>query len=156
DTRRQFLSYPISTQPDFVANHNASLVVKKFWVKRGLGLNLTYTYASGRPYFNPNTYYDANGFAHTSRFMEDRTYDFHNLSLSANYIRKIGKAFTVFVLSVSNAPHFKQVYGYNYSGLVRDQNGQFYREAIKPPAPMFVFLGVFMSFGIDRTQEAID
>jgi len=30
------------------------------------------------------------------------------------------------------------------------------REAITPNIPRFIYLGMFMSFGIDRRQETID
>jgi hypothetical protein len=89
-------------------------------------------------------------------FMTDRTIAYHNLSISANYIKTIKKAFTVFVLSVNNPFGFKQVYGYNYAGSDLNKNGILYSKAITPPARQFIFLGMFMSFGIDRTQEAID
>jgi hypothetical protein len=42
------------------------------------------------------------------------------------------------------------VFGYNYS-----YNGQ-RKEAITPPAKSFFFVGLFLSWGIDRTQDAIN
>lgn len=149
DSKRDFINYTKLVQPDFVANHVGSLVVKKFWTKYMFGINGTYTYSSGRPYINRNENNPAN-------FMNDKTIDYHNLSISANYIKTIRKAFTVFVLSVNNPLGFKQVYGYNYASKDLNNNGQLYRREITPTARQFVFIGMFMSFGIDRTQEAID
>ncbi len=157
DTKRNFLNYLRSVQPDFAATHTASLVFKKFWVKRMFGINGTYTFSSGRPYINYNT---ANpnepSTANANQFMVDKTIDFNNFSISCNYLKTIKKVFSVFVLSVNNPFGFKQVYGYNYAA--KDLNGdtQLYRQAITPAAKQFVFVGVFMSWGIDRTQEAID
>lgn len=156
DTKRNFLNYPTSVQPDFAANHVGSLVFKKFWVKKMFGINGTYTLSSGRPYINYNTSNPFDTNADADNFMEDRTPIYQNFSVSFNYIKTIKKAFTVFVLSVNNPFGFKQIYGYNYAKQDLNNDGQFYREAITPPAKQFIFIGMFMSWGIDRTQEAID
>jgi hypothetical protein len=58
--------------------------------------------------------------------------------------------FAVYVLSVSNVFNFQQVFGYEYS-----YNG-YRKEAIVPPSRMFVFLGAFLSFGVDRTEDVIN
>jgi hypothetical protein len=110
------------------------------------GINGTYTYSSGRPYNDLNS----------SEFMGGRTIDYHTVGLSCNYLKNIGKAFTVFVLSINNPFNFKQVYGYNYAQSDLNGDGQFARSEINPPARQFVFLGMFMSWGIDRSQEAIN
>jgi hypothetical protein len=71
-----------------------------------------------------------------------------------NYLPNIGnsksKVFAVYVLSVSNVLGFDQIFNYQYS-----YNG-FRKEAIRPPSRTFVFIGAFLSFGIDRSQEAIN
>jgi hypothetical protein len=149
DTKREFLNYLSLVQPDFAAKHTGSLVFKKFWSKYMFGINGTYTYTSGRPYINYNTFTP-------SLFMQDKTIDYHNVSFSVNYLKTIKKAFTVFVLSVNNPFGFKQIYGYNYASKDLNQNGTLYSKAITPPARQFFFIGMFMSWGIDRTQEAID
>jgi len=51
---------------------------------------------------------------------------------------------------VNNILNLKQTYGYQYS------YNAMRKEAIVPPSRMFVFIGCFMSFGIDRTQDAIN
>jgi hypothetical protein len=53
-------------------------------------------------------------------------------------------------LSVSNIFNFQQVFGYEYS-----YNG-YRKAAIVPPSRMFVFLGAFLSFGVDRTEDVIN
>ncbi|MCC7030377.1 MAG: TonB-dependent receptor [Chitinophagaceae bacterium] len=156
DTKRDFLNYLRSVQPDFAATHTANLVFKKFWVKQMFGINGTYTFSTGRPYINYNTSNPNLPNADAGLFMTDKTVAYHNFSLSANYIKTIRKAFTVFVLSVNNPFGFKQVYGYNYAAKDLNSNGILYSKAVTPPARQFIFVGMFMSFGIDRTQEAID
>ena len=80
--------------------------------------------------------------------------DYHNVSFSINYLPSIGKkdakSFAVYVLQVSNIFNTRQVFGYNYS-----YNG-FRKEEIVPTSRMFVFIGAFISFGIDRSDEVIN
>jgi hypothetical protein len=74
--------------------------------------------------------------------------------VSVNYLPNIGnnkaKSFAVYVLSVSNVFGFDQIFNYQYS-----YNGS-RKEAIRPPSRIFVYIGAFISFGIDRSQEAIN
>ena len=142
DTKRKFQWYPLEAQPTFAANHVASLVAKHYFPKIRTSLGFTYNYATGRPYFNPNQ--------PEAAFLTDRTPDYHNLSLNASYLTMIRGAFTVFVLGVSNALGQEQIFGYRYS-----PDGAM-RTAISPAAKRFVFVGAFMSWGIDRRQEVLD
>ncbi|MEZ5046326.1 MAG: TonB-dependent receptor [Chitinophagaceae bacterium] len=156
DTKRNFLNYLKEVQPDFVATHSSSLVVKKFWTKYMFGINGTYTYASGRPYINYNKTnpYDTN--PNVDLFMSDRTVDYHTVNLSFNYIKSIKKTFMVFFMGVNNPLRINQTYGYNYASRDLNHDGIYYRSAIKPTAKTFIFLGMFASLGIDRSQEIID
>nr|MBP6456720.1 TonB-dependent receptor [Chitinophagaceae bacterium] len=146
NSKRLFLNYPTLVQPDFVSNHVASFVFKKFWVEKKFGINGTYTFSSARPYNDKNS----------SQFMQGRTIPFHNISFSANYLTNIGKAFTVVVLSVTNPFGFKQVYGYNFAQKDLNLDTKYYQNEILPTARQFIFIGAFFSWGIDRSQEAID
>lgn len=145
DTKRDFLNYPKQLQPTFAANHTASFVMKRFISKINTGFNFTYSYATGRPYYN----LVQNG-AQFAIADQGKTIDYHNLGFSFNYLTSLGKAYAVFVGSVTNVLNSKQIFGYNYSN-----NGQ-RKEAITPPAPQFFFLGVFLSWGVDRRQDAIN
>ena len=151
DTKRDFLNYPTSLQPTFATPHTLNVVTKKFYTSIKTGFNFTYTYATGRPYYNfrfnnNNSKYD----------IADRgeTKDFHNLGFSMNYLPNLGKknskTFIVLVASVTNVLNANQVYGYNYS-----YNG-LRKEAITPPAKQFFFIGCFLSWGVDRSQDAIN
>ena len=51
DTERDFLNYPYAIQPNFAADHTASLVMKRFFLDIKTGFNLTYSFATGRPYY---------------------------------------------------------------------------------------------------------
>ncbi|MFN8246846.1 MAG: TonB-dependent receptor [Ferruginibacter sp.] len=151
DTKRDFLNYPVSMQPNFAAKHTASLVMKKFVLPWKTGFNASYSFASGRPYFDL-AYDQAQG----KYIVRDqgKTINFNSLSFSLNYLPNLGKqnkkAFIVWVLSVNNVLGQNQVFGYNYSS-AGDR-----KVPILPPSRRFVFIGCFMNFGIDRTQDAIN
>ena len=147
DTKRDYLNYPQQLQPNFAANHTASLVVKRFFEKINTGFNFTYSYATGRPY-----YYFAynNGIGKYVIGDHGKTIDYNNLGFSMNYLTKFHKAFAVVVASVTNVLGNNLVYGYNYS-----HDGS-RKESITPPSKSFYFLGVFLSWGVDRRQDAIN
>lgn len=151
DTKRDFLNYPYALQPHFAARHTASLVVKKFVSKLKTQFNSSYTYASGRPYYHIRYDGAANKF---NLYDQGRTIDYNSLSFSVNYLPNIFKGgagkFTVLVFSVTNVLGSSQVFGYQYS-----YNG-LRKEPIVPPARRFLFLGAFISLGVDRTQDVIN
>jgi len=151
DTKRDFLNYPGSIQPSFAATHTASLVLKKFVLPWKTGFNASYSFASGRPYYNLK--YD-NGSGKYLIADEGRTINYNSLGFSLNYLPSLGKpnkkAFIVWILSVTNVLGQKQVFSYNYSTL-NDR-----KVPVTPAYKRFVFIGCFMSFGIDRTQDAIN
>ncbi|MEZ4924695.1 MAG: TonB-dependent receptor [Saprospiraceae bacterium] len=142
DTKRRFQWYPESAQPTFAANHIATLVAKKFFFKLRTNVGMSYSYSTGRPYFNPNRPLD--------EFLSDKTPAYQNLSLTLSHLTTIGKAFTVIVLNVSNILNQEQIFSYRYS-----PDGTM-RTAITPAARQFFFVGAFLSWGTDRRQEVID
>jgi hypothetical protein len=151
DTKRDFLNYPFAIEPPFVSKHTASLVLKKFLIPLKSQVNMSYSFASGRPYYDIVYNYGQNNY---SIIEQGRTKDYNNLSLSINYLPSIGKtnakAFSVFVFSVTNVLGFNNVYTYNFS--VNGQN----KVAVAPPSKRFLYLGYFVSLGIDRTQDEIN
>ncbi len=149
DTKRDFMNYPISLVPSFAAKHTLSIVAKKFVTDWKTGFNLSYTYASGRPYYDIVSQSGTNILRH-----EGTLKDYSGLNFSVNYLPNLGKkdakAFTVLVLSVSNILGNKNVYGYNFS-----KDGM-RSSAVVPPVNTFVFIGAFISFGVDKTNDAIN
>jgi vitamin B12 transporter len=140
DTKRQYINYPVLAEPVYATPHTASLVVKKFFPALLINLGATYTYATGRPYFNPNN----------PVFLNDRTPAYSKLGFSASYVRKFGRAFSVFVIGVDNLLGTDNIYGYRYS-----VDGKVSAPITATAARMF-FVGIFMSFGIDRTQDVLN
>ncbi|REC42218.1 TonB-dependent receptor [Chryseobacterium pennipullorum] len=153
DSKRDFLNYPVSLKPGFAAEHTFSAVVKRFIPEWKLGANLSYTYAKGRPYYDiASEVQEGKAINYTRN--EGRLKDYNTLNLSFNYLPNIGKkdakAFPIFVLSISNILGSKNVYGYNFS--VDGSRSS----AVVPPINTFVFIGVFISFGVDKTEDAIN
>ncbi len=149
DTKRDYKNFPSKLTPNFAANHTANLVTKRFVTKIKTGFNLTYTFATGRPYYNfmlkNNKYQIAD---------KGKTIAYNSLGFSMNYVPSVGKenakSFWVIFASVNNVLGSNQVYGYNYSynGLIK--------QAINPPAKRFYFIGIFLSLGVDRTNDVIN
>lgn len=151
DTKRDFLNYPFELEPSFAAKHTASLVMKKFVTPIKTQFNASYTFASGRPYYDLVYDYTQNKY---NLLEQGRTKDYNNLSFSVNFLPSIGKtnakAFSVFIFSVTNILGFNNVYTYNFS--VNGQN----KVAVTPPSKRFIYLGYYVSLGIDRTQDDIN
>jgi hypothetical protein len=151
DTKRDFLNFPTTIQPSFAAKHTAAVVFKKFIMPWKTQFNLSYNFATGRPYYriaydntlNKNVLTDMG-----------TTINYNSCSFSVNYLPTIGKKdtknFAVWVFGVTNVFGQDQVYTYNYS------NDGSRKEAVTPPSKRFVFIGCFLSFGTDRTQDAIN
>jgi vitamin B12 transporter len=145
DTKRDFLNYPQQLQPNFAANHTASLVMKRFVSSINTGFNFTYSFATGRPYY----FLKQNGSKYDIAD-QGKTIDYNTLGFSMNYLTSLGKAYGVVVFSVTNVLNQNQIFGYNYS------HDGIRKESIAPPAPRFIFLGLFLSWGVDRRQDAIN
>ena len=151
DTKRNFLNYPSAMQPSFAASHTAAFIFKRFVLPWKTGFNFSYNFATGRHYYNI-AYDDSQGKYTIAD--QGKTINYNNMSFSVNYLpnlgRKDAKIFVVWVLGINNVLGQNQVYSYNYS-----KNGS-RKEAVTPPSKRFVFIGCFLSFGIDRTQDAIN
>ncbi|MBD8083166.1 TonB-dependent receptor [Chryseobacterium caseinilyticum] len=149
DSKRDFLNYPMTLKPSFASEHTVAVVAKRFFPKLKFGTNLSFNYAKGRPYYDIVSNKGENIIRN-----EGSLKDFSSLNLSFNYLPNLGKkdakAFTIFVLSVSNVLGRNNVYGYNFSS-----SGNF-RSAVVPPVNTFVFVGMFISFGVDKTQDAVN
>ncbi|BAV09156.1 TonB-dependent Receptor Plug Domain [Filimonas lacunae] len=151
DTKRDYLNYPGELQPNFAANHTASIVTKRFVTSIKTGFNLTYSFATGRPYYN--IMLDNTG----SKYQladQGKTKPYQSLGFSANYVPQAGKVnsktFLVIMASVTNVLGNEQVSGYNYSF-----NGSV-KQAILPPAKRFFLIGLFLSWGVDKSDDIIN
>ena len=137
DTKRLYQNYASKVTPDYVSTHNLSVVAKYFVERLQTNFSATYSYASGRPYYDPNS----------AEFLSDRAPDFHNLSLTISYLTTIGKMFTVIYLSMDNITNQKNILGYRYSTDGQD------RYPILPPIYRSFFLGVNFSLSEFNKDE---
>ena len=135
DTKRQYRDYTQMVQPDFIATHNLS-VVTKYWIQKlETQIGATYSYASGRPYYNA---------AAGADFLADRTPDYHNLAITVNKLFSIRrKWFTVVYAGVDNLTNRKNIFGYRYRNS-SDAN----------PIPQYpaLFRSYFVGINLSRTQ----
>jgi len=134
DTKRDFENYEKLATPTFVSDHNLS-VVCKYWISRlNNQVSLTYRYASGRPYYNPNN----------ENFLGDRTKSYHNLSINSSYLTQLFGKFTIVHVSVNNLFGFKNIFGYSYSS-EPGVNSIFEAHPITPYAKRTFVVAIFIS-----------
>lgn len=148
---RRFNNFPTAVQPGFSSDHTLSLVAKRLIPEAKLQVNMAYRFNSGRPYYNlqynatDNDYFIAE---------QGNTINFNDLSLSLTYIPTLNKpdakVFSVLVLSLSNVLGSDQVFDFRFS-----QDGT-RRQAVGLPATRLLFIGYFISIGVDKTQTIID
>ncbi len=129
NTKRLYRNFPVEATPDFISDHNLSLVTKYWFEKLNSMVSATYSYASGKPYYNP-----AN-----ATFLGERTPDYQNVALQVSHLRSFGKWFAVFYVSVDNVLNRKNIFGYRYSA-----DGQS-RYPIEPALYRTIFAGVNIS-----------
>lgn len=142
DTKRLYKDFPVEAQPGFVANHNLS-VVGKYWIQDWRSqIGLTYQFASGRPYTNPNT----------EGFLNDKTKTFNILNLSWAYLLDQQK---ILYFSVSNPIGIKNINGYNYADLP-NENGFYKRMEIRPSMDRFFFIGFFWTISENKQRNQLD
>lgn len=142
DSERDYLNYPQSATPNFANTHNLS-VVGKYWIEDWKSqVGLSYNFASGRTYTNPNS----------EGFLNQKTKSFNSLSLNWAYLVSPQK---ILYVSVNNALGFNNVNGYQYSN-GPDGNGNFANRALKPAADQFFFVGFFWTISEKGTDNQLD
>ena len=131
DTKRDFSNYLTQAFPTFATPHTFSVVAKRWFHSITTLVGITYTFATGRPFYNP----------HNPEFLGDRAKNYNNLSLNFSHLLSVFGNFTVIFFSVDNLLGFSNVYGYRYSsdGTVN--------KPILPQALRTAFIGMFISLG---------
>jgi hypothetical protein len=141
DTERDYKNYPTTATPNFAAKHNASVVLKHFITDWKSQLGLSYNFASGRNFTNPNL----NG------FLNDKTKSYHAINASWAYLISQQK---ILFLSVSNILGTKNVNGYQFSNQP-NSTGKFESRAIVPSADRFFFVGFFWTISDDKNDNQL-
>jgi len=142
DTERDYRNFPTQAQPSFANSHNFSAVAK-YWVEDWKSqIGFAYTFASGRPYDNPNT----------NEFLGEMTKSYNSISLNWAYLISQQK---ILYVSVNNVLGFRNINGYQYAD-TPDMNGNFNRRALRPAADQFFFVGFFWTISEDGTDNQLD
>jgi hypothetical protein len=131
DTEREYRDYPIAAAPKFASRHNLSVVYKHTLTRLRSIVGLTYSFASGRPYYNPEK--------PDNEFHTDYTKAYSNLSLNVSKMFNIFGTSAVVYASVDNVLGAEHVYGYHY--LPNDAG----RIPILPSSVRSFFVGFFIS-----------
>jgi hypothetical protein len=136
-TERLYANLAEKATPDFVSTHNANVTAKYMVEPLQINLSVTYSYSSGRPYYNPSD----------SRFLGSHGPDYHNVAFHASYLTTLGKWFTVFYAGIDNVLNRKNVLGYRYAADAQQ------RYAVVPPLYRSVFFGANISLTAFKKDE---
>ena len=151
DTKRQCLDYPYRLQPSYTTPHTFSIAVKKFFPDLNFNVNISYALASGRPYYDMRK----DNSDKTIIYDNGTTKMYNSMNLHFAYLFTLfkkwkNKDFSGIGFGANNVFGTKQVFGYNYS-----YNG-LNKVAVTLPAPRYYFIGLFMTFGIDRRNDLMN
>ncbi|WBX70598.1 TonB-dependent receptor [Tenacibaculum retecalamus] len=142
DTERDYKNYPTKATPNFASAHNLSVVAKHFIKDWKSQVGLSYNFASGRNYTNPNKV----------RFLNDKTKNYNSVSVNWAYLISQQK---ILYFSVNNVLGTENVFGYNYKN-TPNMNGVFNRQAITPNADRFFFVGFFWTISDNKKDNQLD
>ncbi len=121
-SERLYRDYPVEASPGYLSSHSVSAVYKRFITSMNSFVSATGTFATGRPYFNPNN----------PVFMDDRAKPFRDISVGYTRVFHLFSTQTVLHLVVNNLFGFDNVFGYTFSANP-DEQGLFRSQPIRPP-----------------------
>ncbi len=134
DAKRMYRNYPKKVTPSFAAKHNFSMVAKKYVDAITTEFGATLSWASGRPYNNPNH----------AEFMDGQTRNYMDLSLNISYLTTIFKKATILYTSLSNVLGRNNIYSYRYYE-TPNQDGIYESMPVCPEAGRLFLLGLFIT-----------
>jgi CarboxypepD_reg-like domain/TonB-dependent Receptor Plug Domain len=141
DTRRDYLNFPYPVTPSFASAHNISVVYKYFISSLKSQVGMTYSFASGRPYDNPNK----------GAFNGEKTPNYQDLSINIAWLPRPN---LILYLSATNLLGRDNIFGYEYSE-EPDDYGFYKSRAVRQPARRFLFLGVFLTFSKSKSVNQL-
>ncbi|PNQ72190.1 TonB-dependent receptor [Hanstruepera neustonica] len=142
DTERDYQNYPQAARPSFANTHNLS-VVGKYWIdgwKSQLGIS--YTFASGRSYTDPNL----------GGFLNQKTKNYNSISMNWAYLITQQK---ILYVSVNNVLGTQNINGYQFAN-TPNSTGLYESRALKPAADSFFFIGFFWTISENKTDNQLD
>jgi len=135
DTRRDYQDFPQKAMPSYASAHNLSLVFKYLFTRLSTFAGLTYSYASPRPFNDPNH----------PEFMDGRTRSYNDISMNITYITRLFRNDFVIHMNVTNLFGFDNVFGYTYSN-APGEDGSYASRAIVPNVGTQAVLVFLLSF----------
>jgi hypothetical protein len=142
NTRRRYLDFPQKAIPTFASAHNISWVYKQFVSGLRTQLGTSVSYSSPRPYHNPNR----------DGFNACRTPAYWDVSANAAFLYR---QHIIFYVSATNLLGRDNIFGYR-TALQADVDGSYKQEAIQQGATRFIFLGIFITFSQNKTDNQLD
>jgi outer membrane cobalamin receptor len=122
DTKRDYRNFPGMATPYYASAHNLSAVYKRFLTSINSFISSSWSFASGRPYFNPNN----------TQFMDDLTKSYYDISLGFTHVFYMVNTQSVVHLVVNNVFGFNNVYGYTYAS-APDSRGMYASRPVTSP-----------------------
>jgi len=122
NARRNYRDFVQAAIPNYVSEHNLSVVYKRFFEPLRTYASVTYSFASSRPYHDPNY----------SGFMNAKTQPYNDISLSLTYLMELFGKQSVLHLMVNNVAGFDNIYGYNFSN-TPNASGKYDSTPVKSP-----------------------
>lgn len=134
DSKRKYRYYPEMVTPSFAPTHSASFVAKQ-WVQRiTTEVGVSSTFATGRPFDNPNS----------SKFMDGRAPIYHDISISISHLRAIFGKSVIIHASVNNLLGRDNIYGYRYYNQPNTE-GIYEAFPLKSGSKRFYLLALFIT-----------
>lgn len=141
DSERLYRNFPTKATPNFIADHNLSIVTKYFITDWRSQIGFTNSFSTGRPYHDPNQ----------TQFMNGKTRAYNSLSFNWAYLLTTQK---ILYFSVSNILGSQNVFGYDYTR-TPDANGIYKRQAVSPTADRFFFVGFFWTISENKNENQL-
>lgn len=141
DTQRDYLAFPYAATPTFASKHNLSIVYKHFITSLKTQVGVTYSFASGRPYYDPNS----------EKYNGTLTPYYQDVSATISYLPR---NWLIIYASATNLPGRNNIFSYEYA-TAPDANGVYAGRAVRQPAPRFMFIGVFITISKNKSVNQL-
>lgn len=141
DTERDYLNFPYPAVPAFASKHNLSVVYKHFITSLKSQIGLTYSFSSGRPYFDPNA----------EKFNSSHTPYYQDVSANISYLPR---NWLIVYVSSTNLLGRNNIFGYEFAS-TPDANGVYASRELRQAAPRFMFLGVFITISKNKSVNQL-
>jgi len=134
DAERDYLDYPEPSAPRYSTRHNLNLTARYYIASCRAFVGFAESYASGRPYHDPNK----------AGYMNAHAPAYNSVSMNLTFL--VHPKVIVYA-SMSNLLGRKQIYGYNYS---TDGSS---RTPVLASSDRFLYIGVFISIKSNKAYE---